>query len=136
MATGPSFVLGALRRPEFDLILRRGQRRSLARGSGDPDDHLRHAITQWSTQEDLNGNSSENDASDTEDVSQGNTSHDDHRSLIAHAASPEKSVWFVGDEDPSCEEAPRLIPRPYWRNKPHIPRTNTIKTPTVTKVNS
>lgn len=40
-------------------------------------------------------------------------------------APSEKSVWFAGDEDEeTVEELPRLIPRPYWRNKPTVPRTH------------
>ena len=126
-ATGPRFVLGALRRPEFDLILRRAERRrERLRGSSkalrDPE------TSEWPGVGPIaHHDSSGDDLSDTE--LQEGTSRDSGTGQWSpessgHPRGPhvEKSVWFAEDEDLSLEELPRLVPRPYWRNKPPAPR--------------
>ncbi|KAG7174302.1 putative phosphatase 1 regulatory subunit 42-like [Homarus americanus] len=139
VATGPRFVLGALRRPEFDLILRRAQQRSMAATASSLDVELQLGIREWSTLETAEGNvapsnsreglanqdSSGNDLTDTDAPSQEGVAHDAQWSTNL---SPEKSVWFAGGEEPFIDDLPRLVPRPYWRNKPPVPRTNTTTT--------
>lgn len=126
-ATGPRFVLGALRRPEFDLILRRAERRrERLRGSSKPSRD--NETSEWPGVGPIaHHDSSGDDLSDAE-VPEGASRGADkylHESNGHHAGThAEKSVWFE-DEDLSPEELPRLVPRPYWRNKPPAPRGTT-----------
>ncbi|MPC83445.1 hypothetical protein E2C01_078156 [Portunus trituberculatus] len=123
-ATGPRFVLGALRRPEFDLILRRAERRrerqrGLLKPSREPE------TSEWPgvgpiTHHDSSGDEL-SDAESPEGVSPGADKWSRESSGQPAGTHAEKSVWFE-DEDLSPEELPRLVPRPYWRNKPPAPR--------------
>lgn len=123
-ATGPRFVLGALRRPEFDLILRRAERRrERLRGSSKPS--REPETSEWPGVGPIaHHDSSGDELSDTE-LPEGASRATDKwsRESSGHPAGThaEKSVWFE-DEDLSPEELPRLVPRPYWRNKPPAPR--------------
>ncbi|KAK7073189.1 hypothetical protein SK128_009549 [Halocaridina rubra] len=132
-ATGPRFVLGALRRPEFDLILNRAQRLSInSYLATTAEEDLQESKTAKSSnyqdgeddEEEPSKDHTEggNDISDSitlpKDVS-GNTENTQWHNNSASAIYPlEKSVWFAAEDEPPMEEVPRFIPRPYWRNKP------------------
>nr|XP_027210824.1 protein phosphatase 1 regulatory subunit 42-like [Penaeus vannamei] len=121
-ATGPMFVLGALRRPEFDLILSRAQRRAKA---------LEREAAATSPGSELEGLDEDrffaSNGGAPEGGRRGDEDDDAHWSGGSRArggAPLEKNVWFpAGDASPP-EELPRLVPRPYWRNKPPAPRVH------------
>ncbi|XP_071552917.1 uncharacterized protein [Panulirus ornatus] len=220
VATAPRFVLGALRRPEFDLVLRRAQRRRARVRAPPLEADLDPSLRDWSA----SGGVAEDDVYPggvveddvyaggvaEGDVYQGGVAEDDvYAGGVAEddvypggvveddlhqrqrswdpsggvrgpppagydegrrprppppagydegrrprprppppagydegrrprprppppgSAAPEKTVWFAGGrgsedevlEDDLEEDLPRLVPRPYWRNKPAVCRS-------------
>lgn len=118
-ATGPRFVLGALRRPEFDLILRRAERRrgrlrASSKAPRDPE------TSEWPGVGPIEHHDSSGDELSDTNSQDGVTRGSPQWS--PESSGPPKSVWFAEDDDLSPEELPRLVPRPYWRNKPPAPR--------------
>ncbi|KAK3866548.1 hypothetical protein Pcinc_027933 [Petrolisthes cinctipes] len=142
-ATGPRYVLGALRRPEFDLILKLSQRRARQQKvvHESEDEAELDYRTYVSGQRDSSGDD-DDEFTDTDDNRTGTTrgaggrgarwsspssSYTGRVGMIAH----ERSVWFADEEDddeeaPFTEELPRLVPRPYWRNKSPVSRVTSV----------
>lgn len=119
------FVLGALRRPEFDLILSRAQRRAKALEREAAATSPGSELEDWSVLDEdrffaSNGGAPEGGRRGDED----DDAHWSGGSRARGGAPLEKNVWFpAGDASPP-EELPRLVPRPYWRNKPPAPRVH------------
>ncbi|XP_068241386.1 protein phosphatase 1 regulatory subunit 42-like [Palaemon carinicauda] len=129
-ATGPSFVLGALRRPEFDMILSRAQRQTMRAYLASKEREL--DTDRLSDEEEEDWQESRNKMIDSVATPGEKGPDEDARtsdqwgdkSLVPANDIPlEKSVWFASDDDPSMDEIPRFIPRPYWRNKPPASKT-------------
>lgn len=121
------FVLGALRRPEFDLILSRAQRRARAFEREGTAASPGSELEDWSVLDEERFYVSNGEI--PEERRRADEPDDAHwpasSTARARGEGPlERNVWFTAGEASPPEELPRLVPRPYWRNKPPAPRVH------------